>query len=101
MGNHAPDCTPLSPADDLLTQAQKSADELETAVRYPASNSTKGHPAGPHKQYRNYQFVKEINMYSLAISGVLFLPQAILVIKPLVGIGTLLCSGGSGDHCGV
>ncbi|MCA9944316.1 MAG: hypothetical protein KC449_12595 [Anaerolineales bacterium] len=42
------DCTPLSPADDLLTLRPKSADELKTAVRYSARNLATGHPAGPH-----------------------------------------------------
>ena len=36
-------------------------------------------------------------MFSAAISGVLFLSQAILFIKPLASI-ILTCSGGS--HCG-
>ncbi|MCB9006060.1 MAG: hypothetical protein H6656_01490 [Ardenticatenaceae bacterium] len=45
------DCTPLSPADDLLTLRPKSADELKTAVRYSAHNLATGHPAGPHNLY--------------------------------------------------
>lgn len=39
-------------------------------------------------------------MYSVMISGVLFLSQAVLFIKPLIGIGSLLCSGNDGGHCG-
>ena len=38
-------------------------------------------------------------MYSVAISGVLFLSQAILFIKSIIGI-IMTCSGGSGSHCG-
>jgi hypothetical protein len=40
-------------------------------------------------------------MFSLAISGVLFLSQAILYIKPILAIGSLLCDGGTGSHCGI
>jgi len=40
-------------------------------------------------------------MFSVAISGVLFLSQAMLVIKPLIVIGSLLCDGGSSGHCGI
>ena len=40
-------------------------------------------------------------MFSVAISGVLFLSQTMLVIKPLIAIGSLLCDGGSSGHCGI
>lgn len=36
-------------------------------------------------------------MYSVMISGVLFLSQAVLFIKPIISI-TLTCNGGG--HCG-
>jgi len=38
-------------------------------------------------------------MFSIAISGVLFLSQ-IVQLKPVIGIILLTCSGGSGSHCG-
>lgn len=40
-------------------------------------------------------------MYTVAISGVLVLSQAMLLIKPIIAIGSLLCDGGSSGHCGV
>ena len=40
-------------------------------------------------------------MYSVMITGVLFLSQAMLVIKPIIAIGSLMCDGGSSGHCGI
>ncbi len=38
-------------------------------------------------------------MYSLMISGVLFLSQ-IVQFKPVISIILGTCNGGGGDHCG-
>ena len=91
----------LAPADDLLTLPGTCADELKTAVRYSACVLSKGTPAGtpnaPQLVFNQTVRKGELKMFSIAISGVLFLAQAIPFIKPLIEF-TLTCSGGS--HCG-
>ncbi len=39
-------------------------------------------------------------MFSIVISGVLFLSQAAPFVKPLIDIGSLMCSVGNPGACG-